>query len=65
MAPNSSKKWTPEEEERLREMLSSGVSKFLIAAKLKRAVTAVEARAYILGMSAKRVKIGLKVKAQK
>jgi hypothetical protein len=65
VASNSSKKWTPGEEGRLREMLSSGVSKFLIAAKLKRAVTAAEARAYILGMSTKRAKIGLKVKAQK
>lgn len=62
MAPNSSKKWTPEEEERLRKMLGSGVSKFLIAAKLKRAVTAVEARAYILGLSAKRATIVLKAK---
>lgn len=53
-------KWTPEEKERLREMMGSGVSKFLIAAKLKRAVTAIEARPYILGLSANRAKVGSK-----
>ena len=53
MGPHSNSRWTPEEEDRLREMLSSGLSKFLIAAKLKRAVAAVEARAYVLGLSSK------------
>ena len=62
MPKNSGNKWTSAEEERLRELFESGLSKFLIAAKLKRPVTAISARAQGMGISTKRTKIGLKAK---
>ncbi len=62
MAQNDFAKWTPEEDRRLRELFEAGVSKFLIAVKLKRAVTAVSARAHALKISTKRVNVGLKAK---
>lgn len=61
---NSNNKRTPEEEARLREMLASGMSTFLVAAKLKRAVQAIKTRALLLGISTKRGSTGLKAKTK-
>jgi hypothetical protein len=41
---NTSKRWTPEEDERLKSLMESDVSLILIAAKLKRTVEGVKTR---------------------
>jgi hypothetical protein len=57
---NSSNKWTPEEDARLKSLFEANTSIQLIAAKLKRSVAAVRARASTLDISMKRVRVGLK-----
>jgi hypothetical protein len=43
--------WTPGEDNRLRALLEEGTSTLLVAAKLKRTVTAIKGRAAIIGVS--------------
>jgi hypothetical protein len=57
---NSNNKWTPEEDARLKSLIEANTSIHLIAAKLKRSVDGVKARASALKISIKRVWIGLK-----
>ena len=64
MPRNSSKRWTPEEDDLLRTLIETGTSALLIAAKLKRGVHATKARAYAIGISFRRVKAGLKAKGK-
>jgi hypothetical protein len=45
VASNTSNRWTPEEEQRLKSLIDSNASFLLIAAKLKRTVQAVKNRA--------------------
>jgi hypothetical protein len=59
---NSNNKWTPEEDARLKSLIEANTSIDLIAAKLKRSVDGVKARASALKISIKRVWIGLKAK---
>ena len=62
MPENSNNKWTPEEDARLKSLIEANTSIDLIAAKLKRSVDGVKARASALKISFKRVWIGLKAK---
>jgi hypothetical protein len=55
---NSSKKWTPEEDARLKSMIEANMSIDLIAAKLKRSVPATRARAAVLHIPMKWVRVG-------
>jgi hypothetical protein len=64
MAQNQSNAWTPEQDERLRAMFEAGNSKVLVAAKLKRTMSAIKARASVLKILVKRKKLGLKVKVK-
>ena len=52
--PNTRRPWTAEEHQLLRTLLEGGASITLIAAKLKRNITAVKARASVIGVSLKR-----------
>jgi hypothetical protein len=63
---NSSRKrpWTPAEESRLRILVEDGASVVLVAAKLKRTVTAIRGRASVIGVSFRPIKPGLKVKGK-
>jgi hypothetical protein len=54
--------WMPEEDNRLRTLLEEGSSTVLVAAKLKRTVSAIKGRAHVIGLSLRRIKLGLKVK---
>jgi hypothetical protein len=54
--------WTPEEDNRLRRLLEEGTSTLLVAAKLKRTVTALKGRAAIIGVSFREIKLRLKSK---
>jgi len=54
--------WTLDDDARLRTLLESGASKTLIAAKLKRTVSAIEARTSIIGISLSQIKLRLKAK---
>jgi hypothetical protein len=54
--------WTLDDDARLRTLLESGASKTLIAAKLKRTVSAIEARTSIIGISLTQIKLRLKAK---
>ena len=60
MPENTNNKWTPEEDVRLKSLIEANTSVHLIAAKLKRSVSAIRARASILNISMKRVRVGLK-----
>ena len=60
MPENSSNKWTPEEDARLKSLVEANTSIHLIAAKLKRSVGAVRTRASTLDIPIKRVRVGLK-----
>jgi hypothetical protein len=51
---NSYKKWTPDEDELLRNLVLANVSPFDIAAQLGRSVSTVKARAHCLGMTLRR-----------
>jgi hypothetical protein len=54
---NSYKKWTPEEDEFLRNLVLANVSPFDIAAQLGRSVSTVKARAHCLGITFRRLGI--------
>lgn len=56
MVENSSKPWTSEEEDRLRELVISNAAAFDIAAELGRTVSAVKARAQALGLTPGRLR---------
>ena len=62
MPENSNKKWTPVEDARLKSLIEANTSIDLIAAKLKRSVSATRCRAAVLHISMKWVRVGLKVK---
>jgi hypothetical protein len=53
---NRKNPWTPEEVDRLRTLLEANSSLHLTAAKLKRTVSAVRGRVYLLRMSLRQVK---------
>jgi hypothetical protein len=55
---NANNKWTPEEDFRLRSLIEANTSLHLIAEKLKRSVPAIRARASILNILMKRVRVG-------
>jgi hypothetical protein len=59
---NSNNKWTPEEDARLKTLIEANMSIHLIAAKMKRTTQAVKYRASTLGISTKRVWVGLRAK---
>ena len=52
--------WTAENDERLKSLIEASVSIDLVAAKMKRTTQGVKSRAGALGISTKRVWIGLK-----
>jgi hypothetical protein len=56
--------WTPEEDNRLRMLVEAGKPIEFVAAELKRSARAVKARAYVLRISLKRVKLKLKAKGK-
>ena len=56
--------WTPEEESSLRMLAEGGVSALLIAAKLKRTLTATRGRASVIGVSFRPIKPGPKAKGK-
>ena len=62
MPENSNNKWTPEEDARLKSLIEANTSIDLIAAKLKRSVSATRCRAAVLHISMKWVQVGLKAK---
>jgi hypothetical protein len=51
---NNYKKWTPDEDELLRNLVLANVSPFDIATQLGRSVSTVKARAHCLGMTLRR-----------
>jgi hypothetical protein len=61
---NSSNKWTPEENARLKSLIEANTSIHLIATKLKRSVSAIRTRASILKIAIKGVRLGLKAKGK-
>jgi hypothetical protein len=61
---NSHNKWTPEEDARLKSLIEANTSIDLIAAKLKRSVSATRCRAAVLHISMKWVRVGLKEKGK-
>jgi len=54
MAVHRGNRWTPEEEERLRKLLSAKASPTLMAAKLNRSVEAIRMRVIVLRRKEKR-----------
>jgi hypothetical protein len=56
--------WTPEDDVRLKSMIEASVSIDLIAAKMKRTTQGVKGRAHALGISTKRVWVGLRAKGK-
>ena len=62
MPENSNNKWTQEEDARLKSLIEADTSLHLIAEKLKRSVPAIRARAQVLNILMKRVRVGLKAK---
>ena len=52
------KLWTPEDDQLLRTMIEKGKSATIIAAALKRTVTAVKGRTSLLRLSRKRARSG-------
>ena len=54
MAENGNKRWTPEEDSRLRELIRSPAAAFDIAAELGRTVSAVKGRAQLLRLPVSR-----------
>jgi hypothetical protein len=61
---NSNNKWTPEEDARLKSLIEASVPIDLIAAKMKRTTQGVKYRAHALGISIRRVWVGLKAKGK-
>ena len=62
MPENANNKWTTEEDARLKSLIEANTSIHRIAAKLKRPVQAIRARAQVLNILMKRVRVGLKAK---
>jgi hypothetical protein len=58
MAHNQWNLWTPEQDQRLRSLFEAGCSAVLVAAKLKRSLSATKARCRTLKISVKRKKLG-------
>jgi hypothetical protein len=56
--------WTAEGDDRLKSLIEANLSIHLIAAKMKRTTQGVKYRASTLGISTKRVWIGLKAKGK-
>jgi hypothetical protein len=56
MARNQWNAWTSEQDQRLRTLFEAGISAVLVAAKLKRRVSATKQRTQMLGVSIKRKK---------
>jgi hypothetical protein len=56
--------WTAEDDDRLKSLIEASVSIHLVAAKMKRTTQGVKYRAGALGISTKRVWIGLKAKGK-
>jgi hypothetical protein len=54
--------WTPDDDKQLRTLLESGTSKTLVAAKLKRTVSAIEARVSIIKIPLREIKLQSKSK---
>jgi hypothetical protein len=54
--------WTAEDDDRLKSLIEANMSTHLIAAKMKRTTHGVIGRANALGISTKRVWVGLKAK---
>jgi len=54
--------WTAEDDARLKSLIEASLSFDLIAAKMKRTTQGVKSRAHALGISTKRVWVGLKAK---
>jgi hypothetical protein len=65
MPENTNNKWTAEEDALLKSLIEANTSMHLIAAKLKRSVTATKYRAATLHISIKWVRVGLKAKVPK
>ena len=65
MPENANTKWTTEEDVRLKSLIEANTSVHLVAAKLKRSVSAIRVRASILNIPMKRVRVGLKAKGAK
>jgi hypothetical protein len=57
---NANNKLTPEEDIRLKSLIEANTSVHLVAAKLKRSVSAIRARASLLNIPMKRVRVRLK-----
>lgn len=55
MAQDKRKLWTPDEDERLRQLVISGASVASTAEQLHRTVPAVVARAYAIGVTFRRI----------
>jgi hypothetical protein len=64
MAHNQWNLWTPEQDQRLRTLFEAGCSAVLVAAKLKRSLSATKARCRTLKISVKRKKAALPVDGQ-
>jgi hypothetical protein len=54
--------WTAEDDASLKSLIEASVSFDIIAAKMKRTTQSVKRRAFALGISTKRVWVGLKAK---
>ena len=54
------RRWTVEDDDRLKFLIEAGASLRLIAAMMKRTTEGVKSRAHVLGISTKRVWVGLK-----
>jgi hypothetical protein len=64
MAHNQWNLWTPEQDQQLRTLFDAGCSAVLVAAKLKRSLSATKARCRTLKISVKRKKAALPVDGQ-
>jgi hypothetical protein len=58
------RRWTAEDDDRLKSLLESGAPLHLIAAMMERTTEGVKSRAHVLGISTKRVCAGLKAKSK-
>ena len=57
MAENGSRRWTQKEDDLFRKMAEANTHPELIAAKLNRSIHAIKARAYVIGLSLKWLKL--------
>jgi hypothetical protein len=58
------RRWTAEDDDRLKSLIEANMSTHLIAAKMKRTTLGVQNRARLLGITTKRVWIGAKAKTK-